>query len=79
MSDNLEKVISEIVLLLMLDAHQKGHDLTFADICKMVGIPEENISEEQDTLFTLNEEFIDALHDKKLRDAMIERCFSTLH
>ena len=79
MSDKLEQLISEIVLLLMLDAHNKGMELSFADICKMVGIPDEDISQEADTHFTLNQEFVDALHDKDLRNAMIERCFSTIH
>jgi uncharacterized metal-binding protein len=81
MSDDLEKVISKIVMDLMLEADAKGVRLSFKDICTMVGIPQELVIEgsEADTYFTLNDEFIDALNDKDLRDAMIERSFSTLH
>lgn len=80
MSDNLEKVISKIVLDLMLEAHEKGIALSFEDICKMVGIPEHLAEDtETDAYFTLNQEFVDAVSDKELREAMIERAFSTVH
>ena len=81
MSDKLEQIISKIVMDLMLEADAKGVKLSFLDICTMVGIPGELVAEnsEADTLFTLNDEFIDALEDKELRDAMIERSFSTIH
>jgi len=81
MSDKLEQVISKIVMDLMLEADAKGVKLSFRDICTMVGVPVELIEEnsEADTLFTLNDKFIDALTDKDLRDAMIERSFSTIH
>jgi len=81
MSDKLEQVISKIVMDLMLEAEAKGVALSFRDICTMVGVPQELVAEdsEADTLFTLNDEFIDALNDKDLRDAMIERSYSTIH
>lgn len=79
--DNLERIISQIVMDLMLEAYEQGRTLNYRDICKMVGVPEEHIDEdlETDTFFTINDEFIDALKDKELRSAMIERAFSTVH
>lgn len=81
MSDDLERIISKIVMDLMLEAFEQGKILSYRDICKMVGVPDEHVDtdSEADTLFTINEEFIDALKDKKLRSAMIERAFSTVH
>lgn len=81
MSDKLEKVIGKIVMDLMLEAHEKGISLTFEDICKMVGIPEHLVedTDPENTYFTLNQEFIDAVSDKELREAMIERAFATVH
>ena len=80
MSDDLEKVISKIVIDLMFEAHDQGITLSFEDICTMVGIPGPDIPiDEADTYFTLNEEFIDALSDKELRSAMIERSYTTIH
>jgi|TARA_R110001592_G_scaffold51456_3_gene158193 hypothetical protein len=81
MADDMEKFISKVVMDLMLEAHDKGITLTFKDICRMVGIPDEIIEEgsDQDAHFVLNQDLIDALEDKDLRDAMIERSLSTLH
>ena len=78
MSDNLEKIIGKIVLDLMLEAHAKGIALSYEDICKMVGIPEQDITD-SNAYFTINDEFIDAVSDKDVREAMIERAFSTIH
>jgi hypothetical protein len=44
----------------------------------MVGIPEQDIAD-SNAYFTINDEFIDAVSDKDVREAMIERAFSTLH
>ena len=79
--DKLERVISQIVMDLMLEAFEQGKTLSYRDICKMVGVPEEQIDtdSEADIYFTINEEFVDAVQDKELRSAMIERAFSTLH
>lgn len=66
---------------LMLEAFEQGKVLSYKEICQMVGVPEEQIAEGsiEDEFFTLNDEFIDALKDKELRSAMIERAFSTVH
>jgi len=79
--DNLERIISQIVMDLMLEAFEQGKVLSYKEICRIVGIPEEQIAEGsiEDEFFTLNDEFIDALKDKELRSAMIERAFSTVH
>ena len=81
MSDKLEYIIGKIVMDLMLEAHDRGISLSFEDICKMVGIPEHLVedTDTEDAYFTLNQEFIDAMSDKELRDAMIERAISTVH
>ena len=81
MSKKIEEIISEMVVNLMLEAHNQGKSLKFSDICKMVGIPEDQIEPdtEADTHFIINEEFIAALEDKELRKSMIERLFSTIH
>ena len=79
--DNLERIISKIVMDLMLEAFEQGRVLSYHDICKMVGVPEELVDadSEDDMLFSINEEFVDALKNKDLRSAMIERAFSTVH
>ena len=79
--DNLERIISTIVMDLMLEAFEQGRVLSYRDICKMVGIPEEqvDVDSEDDILFSINEEVVDALKNKDLRSAMIERAFSTVH
>ena len=79
--DNLERIISTIVMDLMLEAFEQGRVLSYRDICKMVGIPEEqvDVDSEDDILFSINEEFVDALKNKDLRSDMIERAFSTVH
>jgi hypothetical protein len=79
--DNLERIISTIVMDLMLEAFEQGRVLSYRDICKMVGIPEQqvDVDSEDDILFSINEEFVDALKNKDLRSAMIERAFSTVH
>ena len=81
MSKKMEEIISEMVVDLMLEAHEQGKTLNFSDICRMVGIPEHEIDpySEEDTHFVINEEFIAALKDKELRKSMIERLFSTVH
>ena len=79
--DKLERVISQIVMDLMLEAFEQGKTLSYSDICKMADVTEEQIDTdwEADNYFTINEEFVDAVQDKELRSAMIERAFSTLH
>tara|TARA_Y100001937_G_scaffold122503_1_gene183822 strand:+ start:594 stop:842 length:249 start_codon:yes stop_codon:yes gene_type:complete len=82
MSDRkLEELISELVVEIMLDAHEQGISLKFSDICKMVGIPEDSIdnSTETDEYFMINEEFVAAIRDKDMRKSMIERLFATVH
>ena len=81
MSDNdLERMISKIVLDLMMEAYEQGHSLSYRDICKMVGIPEEDILDDSgdDAFFTISDEFVDAVENKEMREAMIERAFSTI-
>lgn len=82
MSDNkLEEIISNLVVDIMLEAHEQGITLKFSDICKMVGIPEDRIdnSTESDDYFIINEEFVAAIKDKDMRKSMIERLFATVH
>ena len=82
MSDRkLEEMISELVVEIMLDAHEQGISLRFSDTCKMVGIPEDSIdnSTHSDDYFIINEEFVTAIKDKELRKSMIERLFATVH
>jgi len=82
MSDNkLEEIISDLVVEIMLEAHEQGLSLKFSDICKMVGIPEDRIdnSTESDDYFIINEEFVAAIKDKELRKSMIQRIFATVH
>ena len=82
MSDNkLEEIISDLVVEIMLEAHEQGLSLKFSDICKMVGIPEDRIdnSTESDDYFIINEEFVAAIKDKELRKSMIQRLFATVH
>ena len=82
MSDNkLEEIISDLVVEIMLEAHEQGLSLKFSDICKMVGIPEDRVdnSTESDDYFIINEEFVAAIKDKELRKSMIQRLFATVH
>ena len=82
MSDNkLEEIISDLVVEIMLEAHEQGITLKFSDICKMVGVPEDRIdnSTESDDYFIINEEFVAAIKDKELRKSMIQRIFATVH
>lgn len=82
MSNNkLEEIISDLVVEIMLEAHEQGLSLKFSDICKMVGIPEDRIdnSTESDDYFIINEEFVAAIKDKELRKSMIQRLFATVH
>ena len=82
MSNNkLEEIISDLVVEIMLEAHEQGLSLKFSDICKMVGIPEDRIdnSTESDDYFIINEEFVAAIKDKELRKSMIQRIFATVH
>jgi len=82
MSDNkLEEIISDLVVEIMLEAHDQGLSLKFSDICKMVGIPEDRVdnSTESDDYFIINEEFVAAIKDKELRKSMIQRLFATVH
>ena len=81
MADDLERVISKIVLDLMMEAYEQGRSLSYYDICRMVGIPEHDISEDsnEDVMFTLNEDFINAIDNKELRRARIEKAFATIH
>ena len=56
MSNNkLEEIISDLVVEIMLEAHEQGLYLKFSDICKMVGIPEDRIdnSTESDDYFII--------------------------
>ena len=77
----LEEIISNLVVEIMLEAHEQGITLKFSDICKMVGVPEDRIdnSTESDDYFTINEEFVAAIKDKELRKSMIQRLFATVH
>ena len=77
----LEEIISDLVVEIMLEAHEQGLSLKFSDICKMVGIPEDRIdnSTESDDYFIINEEFVAAIKDKELRKSMIQRLFATVH
>ena len=82
MSDNkLEEIISNLVVEIMLEAHEQGITLKFSDICKMVGVPEDRIDNntESDDYFIINEEFVAAIKDKELRKSMIQRLFATVH
>ena len=79
MSDELERMISKIVLDLMMEAYEQGHTLSYRDICEMVGIPEEDIDADADTFFRLDKEFVDAVKDPVMREAIIERAFATIH
>ena len=82
MSDyKLEEIISDLVVEIMLEAHEQGITLKFSDICKMVGVPEDRIdnSTESDDYFIINEEFVAAIKDKELRKSMIQRLFATVH
>jgi len=81
MSKKFEEIISNMVVDLMLEAYEQGERLTFEDICRMVGVPEEEIdpNSEKDVLFEINDEMVKALEDKELRKSMIERLFATVH
>ncbi len=81
MSDDLDIIISKIVLDLMIEARDQGYSLSYHDICRMIGIPEKAIEDDskENEMFTLNEDFINATQDKEIRRAMIEKAFSKIH
>ena len=82
MSDKeLEEFIGEVVMNLMLEAYEQGKKLTYSDVCKMVGVPEEMMDsiDDSDAFFTINEDFVKALECKETRSAMIQRAFATVH
>lgn len=79
-SDNkLEEVLSDLVVDIMLEAHDNDIELTLSDICKMVGIPYEGVTDGEDAYFTVNDELVEAMRNKELRKAMIESLFATKH
>ena len=77
---DFEDLISNLVVDIMLEAHEQGVTLSFKDICTMVGIPADKLdSDTQNEYFVLNEEFVTAIEDKEMRKNMIERIFATVH
>mgnify|MGYP000868285746 CR=1 FL=1 len=77
---DFEELISNLVVDIMLEAHEQGVTLSFKDICLMVGIPADKLdSNTENDYFILNKEFVTAIEDKEMRKNMIERIFATVH